>query len=73
MAVLLGEMCWVEELSAFAGLMWWKKLNSVDAAPALLSGPLARTLCRVGKFNPEEVDFWVEFLHSSLAAVESLN
>lgn len=73
MAVLLEEMCWVEELWAFAGLMWWKKLNSVDAAPALLSGPLARTLCHVGKFNPEEVDFWVEFLHSSLAAVESLN
>lgn len=66
-------MCWVEQLWAFPGLMWWKKLNSVDAAPALLSGPLVGTQCHVGKFNPEEADFLVEFVHSSLTAVESLN
>lgn len=52
--------------------MLWKKLNSVDASPALLSSPLVGTWCHVGKFSPEEVDSLVEFLHLSLTAVESL-
>lgn len=49
--------------------MLWKKWNSTEAAPVLLSGPWVRPRSHVGKFSPEHTESLLKSVHSSLTAV----
>lgn len=56
-------------VAASQQLMLWKKWNSTEAAPVLLSGPWVRPRSHVGKFSPEHTESLLKSVHSSLTAV----